>query len=1127
MNGSRTITVHDSYALNSADDLRIDAPITGTNLTKDGYGTLALTANNTYTGTTTINASAINATSPHTNGIADLVGGTVVVRDGGRLGAGTVTVNAAATLVLDNSGNVQADRVKAALTLAGGTVRMIGNASAEVTENVTTFTVNVGNNNATDSTVVIDSSGGFLTELVATTAWARGAGGVVHFQGVGAELGAATNSRFRVTAGTNPFTGGGAGILPYATISGPDGGLDFVADVDGTAGGAFTVGRFTGYSTDVNTANGIVKLTGAGGEVTALTGNNTLTALLLDGNGITLDAGGNTLTLGTAIAGLLLNRGGSNMIANGILDFAGLEPLFLIDTASTLTVSISMTGSGALRKERTGHLVLSGDNGAFSGSVTLNAGRLTAQHSNAFGTTAGGVNVNDRTTLTLDGGLTIGDEVLTLRGTGFNNDYSGAIRAINGDSIWGSSGAVVINYNTAPVAIFVDGGAKLDLNGTITGNNQMFKLGTGELVYSGSADNASTGAVNVNAGTLTLNKTGTNRAIRGTLTINDLGNFDGPDSATVSYLGSGSDQISAVAVLVNANGTLNLNGISDAITTLTVQGGQVNTGGADLTITTLTITGGTIDSGAGTLVLGGTLTYNSGLTYGNPAVIRGNIDLGAARTFTINDGYFLHDLTVEAKVTGAFALTKGGNGALLLTNASNDYGSTVLSAGILSVGADGVLGAGSLALNGGVVWATGGDRVITNGISIGGNPSLGGRRDYGGTNALTFTNWAGTALNANRTITVEDPDAVVIISANMTQDATARTLTKAGNGTLVLAGNNGYTGATTVSAGILRAAHSNALGTGSGVLVDVAVGAQLQIGGLGADPASVDITGKDLRILARAVGTNSGYLNNFTGSILNVAGNNSWTAPTSFDLRGDTTTDNRFAYFGSSAGNLTLNGVILGTQSDAAARNGHSVFKMGDGAITYAGTTANTITGTTYVVGGVLVLGKSDNINAVAGAIVIGDNLGLPGDTVVRNAANNQILAESCDDHQQHRPPGPEQFQREPGRLHHGGGRHRRGPHHHRHWDTDPGRGHHRHPEKRHYRRQRSGPHRGEHQPGWGHPHLHRRRQSVSERPRHLGHRQRHWRRHHQGGCRTIDPAGEQHLRRYYNNQCRADQHQE
>ena len=181
------------------------------------------------------------------------------------------------------------------------------------------------------------------------------------------------------------------------------------------------------------------------------------------------------------------------------------------------------------------------------------------------------------------------------------------------------------------------------------------KIGGGTMVYGGNAQNSNTGMINVNEGTLRLNKTaGTGPiAVRGNLTINDLtSNYDPVGSAAVIYTaGSRADQIGAFAVNVNGNGTFDFNGITDTIAVLTVNGGtfQNTAGGGTFTATGLTMTGGTVNTGTGTLNLTGNSPTTLASAPGGAATVNGNLNLGGATgPSPITDGVLLNELTVNA-----------------------------------------------------------------------------------------------------------------------------------------------------------------------------------------------------------------------------------------------------------------------------------------------------------------------------------------------------------------------------------------------------------------------------------------------------------------------------------------------
>ena len=137
---------------------------------------------------------------------------------------------------------------------------------------------------------------------------------------------------------------------------------------------------------------------------------------------------------------------------------------------------------------------------------------------------------------------------------------------------------------------------------------------------------------------------------------------------------------------------------------------------------------------------------------------------------------------------------------------------TAHTAGFLSLGANNALGTLPVSVSGGVIWADGGDRVISTPLVMAGNFTAGGRRDFGGTNDLNFTTMGARTLLANSQITVDDPLSLITIGGNISENAFNRVLTKAGVGTLVLSGNNTYSGQTAINAGLVKVQSNNALG---------------------------------------------------------------------------------------------------------------------------------------------------------------------------------------------------------------------------------------------------------------------------------------------------------------------------
>jgi autotransporter-associated beta strand protein len=226
----------------------------------------------------------------------------------------------------------------------------------------------------------------------------------------------------------------------------------------------------------------------------------------------------------------------------------------------------------------------------------------------------------------------------------------------------------------------------------------------------------------------------------------------------------------------------------------------------------------------------------------------GQIDIkGPAFFSTTFAGSSIDSSIVDSTGSGG-TLTKEGTGTLTLTATNTYLGSTVVSAGVLQVGNGGTagsLGAGSVTNNTSLVFnrsdALSVSSVISGGGTLaqigGGTLTLGGTNTYtgattltagtlsvgadanlGGTNTLIFDGGAlqvtGSTLNnfgshaatfnTGKTAGLDIGSATNTFTISQALNQGAGGLTKLGAGKLLITGNNTYTGATTVSGGVLQ-----------------------------------------------------------------------------------------------------------------------------------------------------------------------------------------------------------------------------------------------------------------------------------------------------------------------------------
>jgi fibronectin-binding autotransporter adhesin len=550
-------------------------------------------------------------------------------------------------------------------------------------------------------------------------------------------------------AGLNTYTGittilnGTLSINSLASVGGGSSALGAPIDVlHGTIGlGGTGILRYTGTG---HTSDRVINLTASGGSIDA---SGTVAPLTLTG-GVTGDT--------------------FNLVLTGTSPGAGVES------------GVIATTSGTVTKTGTGTWTLSGAN-TYTGATLVSAGVLNVQNAQGTGTTAGGVTVSSGAALQLQGGTTVGDEALSLGGTGIT--ATGALRNISGANTWG--GTVTL---TAATSIQSDAGSL-----TLNAANSI--TGTQNLTLQGAAGGTISGTITTGTGTLT-------KAGAGTWTLSGLNTYTG--ITTISA------------------GTLSINTLQD------VSGGASSLGAP------ITVLNGTIFLGGGTLLYTGTgHSSNRAIDAADLSVI----DASGSGPLTLSGGVVNGSFTLTgsgtgeesgAIATGGDSVTKNGSGTWTLSGANTFSAGTILNAGTLNINSTTALGTGTFTINGGTIDnTTGGSITLTNNNAQAWN----GNFTFTGTQALDLGTGAVT-LSANRQVTVSA--STLTVGGGIT--GAGRTLTKEGAGTLVLngvvattsgtvtvnagiltlAGTNTYTGGTTLSAGTLNINNTSALGTVAG-----------------------------------------------------------------------------------------------------------------------------------------------------------------------------------------------------------------------------------------------------------------------------------------------------------------------
>jgi len=1018
------------------------------NLVKVGSGTITLSGTGLYTGGTSINAGTLAITSDAAiNYISPTFSGGVLQLDGyssglnfnnvANLNLAAATGNAA-TLAGVISGTSQ-------LTYSGPGTLILSNLSNSFTGGIV---LNGGELSAAapgdlggGTNPAIFFNGGILqvTNAAAlanlnafTVNGATGANGIWTLFNGGFDI-TDTNHAFTIAQSINgigALTKLGAGALVLGGVNGSTftGGTSILAGSIKT-NSASALGGTGGLSGAVNIG---------GGASLDLNGQPNVGVGILAGSGTVLNSGTNTavLTVGTSAAGLnqnascefdgsIINHSGSG---TGVvaLTKAGLGTFTLsavdsysgptIISAGTLLMGNSFAlGSTSLvtvgSASATGTLDL---NGSTITIPSLVSGASSAAGSGAVVTSASAANliINNSAADTYGGsgspGLISGAIDITKNNTG-KFTLASANTFTNGIAI--NAGVLSITNPSAlgssSNSVFLNAGALLDLNdfgavnnavvniGTLTGAGTLSKsvAGGGNSITTlafgnGNANSTFAGVILNTAGTLNVQKVGSGTiTLTGSESINGVTSINGGELSisTDSNIGGSSSSISFLGgdLQITGNAITNLN--SHNVNWSTFNGGiDIASAGNVFTVSTILQGSGSFTKlGAGTLLLTGSnqtalgTNVNGGILAinGDSAVNSGPVTFNGGtlefNNFTSNLSFNnAPSLSLAAAVgipsvlngaiSGNSALNFIGPGTLSLTATNTHTAGTTLAAGELSVAGLANLGSGPFSFTGGTLQVTGTSFQSFGGQSVNWSSFKGGFDINNAANIFTVSNSIGGSGS----------------------------ISKLGPGTLILNGNNSYSGGTNLLGGeVIVATDANLGGSHTPITFN---GGTLQIASTilsSIDAHTVNWStfngGLDISSPANTVTVNSaisgsGALSKLGAGTLVLAAANTY--------GGGTTVSQGVLQLGSggvtgSAGSSTItdNASLVIKRSDSALTFSNSI--SGTGSVSLAGSGTVTFTGSNTYSG-------PTTINA--GALAINSVSALPaGNTVIDNSVLN------------------------------------------------------------------------------------------------------------------------------------------
>ncbi|EAU7693845.1 fibronectin-binding autotransporter adhesin ShdA [Salmonella enterica] len=584
--------------------------------------------------------------------------------------------------------------------------------------------------------------------------------------------------------------------------------------------------------------------------------------IVKSGNDELIVTGANNYSGGTTISGGTLTADHADSLGSGDIDNSGVLQVGEGELENTLF------GSGSLVKTGTGELTLSGDN-TYSGGTTISDGTLTADHADSLGTGAvansGVLQVGEgelENTLSGSGSLVkTGTGKLTLGG---DNSYSGGT-TITGGTLTADHADSLGTGAIANSGVFKVGEG--ELKNTLSGSGSLVKTGTGELTLSG--DNSYSGGTTIIGGTLTADHAdslGTGAvANSGVLQVGE-GELENTLSGSGSLVKTGTGELTLSGDNTYSGGTTIIGGTlmadhADSLGTGAIANSGVLQVGEGELENMLSGSGSLVKTGTGELTLSGDNSYSGATTITDGTLIAANVNaLGSGNID--NSGTLMLDAEGEFNLanvaTQSGATTELARGTTLNVDSLTQQADSTLNIDLSKANGESAITADSVTLGGtlnvtGIGSVTdswtpeaytytliGSDSAITTDfdnltvagmnredvdfLTIDGKVDEADNTHYDLTASLSwYANRDNATTDAHGTFTLSDPDGSFNVAATLTDvDDTldpgsrwdGKSLTKEGAGTLILSGDNDYSGGTTINEGTLVAASTTALGTG-------------------------------------------------------------------------------------------------------------------------------------------------------------------------------------------------------------------------------------------------------------------------------------------------------------------------